>query len=137
MEAKLVYNEIHKGALMGIESIDTVKKIIERQSLKNLLNRQRAEYKMLLDEAEQEAQRNGVKLSGIPAKDRIMLKFGIYSNTLFNQSAEKVSEMLIQGTNLGIISLTRALNRTDTENPIAIKMMNAYNRNLEDLKTYL
>jgi hypothetical protein len=52
-------------------------------------------------------------------KERAMLWMSLQGNTLFNKETSHLAEMMIQGSNMGILSLTKVLNTFTTpgQNP--------------------
>lgn len=136
-----VYREIQKNADMAIAAIDTISdKIYEddlalqvaRQSLKYSDIRNRATDRLLQGKAEPQ-RRNPFS--------EMMLKGAIQYNTLLNTSTSHIAEMMIQGSNRGIVDMCKTLNRFPDLNGQAMEMarelMDFEEKNIERLKKYL
>ena len=52
---------------------------------------------------------------------KMMTSAGITINCAKDSSTEHIAEMLIQGTNMGVIKINKALNRTSSANPKVIQ----------------
>lgn len=138
MEKKELLQEMYKGTRMGIDSIEALKNYVEDRPLINILNNQKKEYQTLADELELEGAKTCTDLKPLPVKDKVMMWGGVIFNTLKDRSPSKIAEIMIQGTNMGIISLTKALNKYEGEQtPYADRLMNIYKTNLDTFKVYL
>ncbi|HIV00691.1 MAG TPA: hypothetical protein IAB14_06235 [Candidatus Stercoripulliclostridium merdipullorum] len=124
---------------MGIDAIEYVKPLVEDRSLKTLLTRQQRAYLALTKEIELNADRLGADLDTVGLMDKAMVWISSRLNTLTDKSASRIAELMIQGTNMGIIAVTKALNaapeRVDTT--LSDRLMDIYRYNLETFKIYL
>ena len=120
MEEKVnVLDELNKGACMGKDAIDFIIDKVEDDGLKQELSRQYEKYNEITD-----------KINNIypnysdfhPHETGIMNKamtwYGIEMKTLLDQSTSKIAELLLQGTNMGIIEGRKLLNNKDTDENI-------------------
>lgn len=136
-----IYQEIKKNAEMGISAIDTISdKVydddlamqIARQSLKYSDIRNRAMDKLLQGKAEP-GRKNPFS--------ELMLKGGIQYNTMLNTSTSHIAELMIQGSNRGIMDMCKILNRFPDSRGQAMEMakelMDFEEKNIERLKKYL
>ncbi|HKL73421.1 MAG TPA: hypothetical protein VJ903_00850, partial [Clostridia bacterium] len=72
--------------------------------------------------------------------NKVMMFMTTAINTLKDKSNSKLSEIMIQGINMGIISITKVQNTlsdTNSHNQFADKVMLLLQQNLEDLKLFL
>lgn len=131
--------EVYRTARMGIDSIEAVKKIDGGGPINDVINRQRAGYVKISDKAEKVAFDHSWELSPTPVMDKAMLWGGVMMNSLTDKSTSKLAEMLIQGTNMGIIALTKALNAysEDENQDLANELLHQFNDNLTELKGLL
>ncbi|MBO5304815.1 MAG: hypothetical protein J6A99_03970, partial [Clostridia bacterium] len=61
-------------------------------------------------------------------------------NTISDKSNSKLSEIMIQGINMGIISTTKIVNKIEDENkdcPYARRLLDLLSKNLEEMKLFL
>ena len=71
---------------------------------------------------------------------RSMMYMTTALNTMTDKSDSKLSEIMLQGINMGIISLTKLLNKLSEENKTcncAENLLKLLNKNLEEMKMYL
>lgn len=135
-------DEISKGASMGMDAINFIIDKIEDKSFKKVLVKQYKQYQ----EIEKEIKKIYKKYNSedTPHKTNIVNKamtwYGIEMKTLTDQSNSKIAELLIQGTNMGIIEGKKIANNKKISKEIQ-KIVNQYidmqEEILEKLKKYL
>lgn len=103
-------NYIYQNAEMGKDSTEHLLKICEDNELKKVLQSQLSEYKKVFDIADNKiksANKDPKELSSIAKLSTdIMLNL----KTLKDKSSSHISEMMIQGSTMGIIDITKKLN---------------------------
>lgn len=103
-------NYIYQNAEMGKDSTEHLLKICEDNELKKVLQSQLSEYKKVFDIADNKiksANKDPKELSSITKLSTdIMLNL----KTLKDKSSSHISEMMIQGSTMGIIDITKKLN---------------------------
>ena len=71
----------------------------------------------------------------------MMLKMGINSRTLLNTSTSHIAELMIKGSNMGVIEMEKILNQNEEagEKPVALakQLLDFEAKNVERLKKYL
>lgn len=102
--------EIYRGADMGQASIRLLLPKVENAGFRSDLQTQYEQYQRLGQQAE-----DGLKALGRCPREssggqRWMLWMNIQLDTLWNKETSHLAEMMIQGSNMGIISLTKVLN---------------------------
>ena len=135
-------DEISKGASMGMDALNFIIDKIEDKSFKKVLVKQYKQYQ----EIEKEIKKIYKKYNSedTPHKTNIVNKamtwYGIEMKTLTDQSNSKIAELLIQGTNMGIIEGKKIANNKKISKEIQ-KIVNQYidmqEEILEKLKKYL
>lgn len=106
-----VLDELNKGACMGRDAIHFIMDKVKDEDLKKELNRQYAKYKetnericnLYPEYSDKEPHKTG-------AMNKVMTWYGIEMKTLLDDSTSKIAELLMQGTNMGIIEGRRLLN---------------------------
>lgn len=106
-----VLDELNKGACMGRDAIHFIMDKVKDENLKQELNRQYAKYKetnekickLYPEYSDSEPHKTG-------AMNKVMTWYGIEMKTLLDDSTSKIAELLMQGTNMGIIEGRRLLN---------------------------
>ena len=141
---KKVLNEVSKGAKMGMDAIKFVSDKVSDSRFQKVLNVEYLKYKEIFNRVGNIY--HNYDLTDDPQETNIMNKamtwYGIQMNTMTDKSNSNISELLLQGTNMGIIEGRRLLNRNQ-EN-IATDVKNILNDfvvmqedSVETLKKYL
>ena len=107
-----VLDELNKGATMGMDAIEFVVKKVGDEDFKKTLELEYNKYKdisrrvnNLYENYEDEKEPHETN-----AMTKMMTWYGINMKTMTDQSNSKISELLMQGTNMGIIEGRRLLN---------------------------
>ena len=141
---KKVLNEVSKGAKMGMDAIKFVSDKVSDSRFQRVLNVEYLKYKEIFNRVGNIY--HNYDLTDDPQETNIMNKamtwYGIQMNTMTDKSNSNISELLLQGTNMGIIEGRRLLNQNQ-EN-IATDVKNILNDfvvmqedSVETLKKYL
>ena len=119
--------EIYKGARMGVESIRQLLPRVDNARFRSDLQTQIRQYETAGSNAEQQLQALGKCPRELTEGKRRMLTCSLTVNTLFNRETSHLAELMIQGSNMGILSLTKILNSfgTPTQNPAQSQQENA------------
>ena len=114
-----VLDEINKGATMGMDAIMFVYDKVGDQTFKQVLDGEYRKYKDISNRVTVEYDKVSIKdPHSTNAMNKAMTWYGIQMKTFKDQSNEKISELLIQGTNMGIIEGVRLQNQ-NKENPLS------------------
>lgn len=105
-----VLNELHKGAKMGMDSISFVSEKVEDSEFKDNLSFQYTEYSQFLDRINKLYENYGEIPEENAMGQKVMSWTGIQMNTLNDKSTSHLAELLIQGTDMGIIKGRKLLN---------------------------
>lgn len=134
-------DEIHKGTCMGMDAIHFIIDKIEDKEFKDILDKQHESYKKINEEIEQIYPKyNDDKPHETSAMNKIMTFYGIEMKTFMDESNSKLAELLVQGTNMGIIEGRRILNNkkvNEEVEKIVDKYVTMQEKYLDDLKRYL
>ena len=107
-----VLDEINKGATMGMDAIMFVYDKVGDQRFKQVLDGEYRKYKNISDRVVEEYNNYSIKAPhSTNAMNKAMTWYGIQMKTMKDQSNEKISELLVQGTNMGIIEGVRLQNQ--------------------------
>lgn len=133
--------KIYQNARMGCDSISYVSEKSKDESLKRSLLDQHQEYSNIAQDA--------TKLlneSGAPAKDKgaiskAMIWSSVQMNTLADKTSDHIAEMMIQGSMMGVIDMSRSLKRfSDTDKTVqklGEKLIEVEENNIQNMKKYL
>ena len=141
MEDFEILKEINQNAKMGMDSLSTVLKKSQDTKFKDLLNTQHNEYQNIYDRTQELLVKNNLQMEDTPTMQKAMSWMGIQLNTVNDTSNSKLSELLIQGNDMGIIKGTKLLNNhsfLDSEvKNILSDFVRLQEKNIDDLKKYL
>lgn len=102
--------ELHTGAEMGVKAISYISDKTENAEFKKELSTQYNQYEDILNRVVDIYNEYGEVPASSNVKNDIMTWMGVQMNTMNDKSNSKLSEMLIQGTVMGIIEGRRILN---------------------------
>ena len=112
MDANItVLNEIHKGLVMGMESISVVSSKVGDNNFKQLLEEEYAQYGNILDRVNNSLEGTGKKGDDTSTPQRVMGWTSIQMSTITDKSNSHIAEMLINGTTMGIIKGRKLYNQ--------------------------
>lgn len=137
-----VLDEVNKGATMGMDAIDYVVSKVGDIEFKKVLDLEYNKYKDI-------SRRVNELYSNYSSKEphetntmnKMMTWYGVQMKTMTDQSNSKLSELLMQGTNMGIIEGRRLLNQNKDLAPNVESILNDFvtmqEDSVETLKKYL
>lgn len=141
MDDLTILNEIHKGVTMGMASLEEVAQKSSDEEFKDELSSQYNTYQKTLDTVNKEFSKIGKIPDDTPISQKVMGWTGIQMNTMNNTSNTKLSELLIQGYDMGIIKGRKLLNQSPEATESVRKVLNGFisfqENSIERLKQYL
>lgn len=137
-----VLNEVHKGLVMGMESINVIVEKVGDGNFKDDLDYQYNQYGSLLDKTNNIALKEyNTTLDDTSPMQKVMGWSGIKMQTIVDKSNSHISEMLIQGNTMGIIEGRKLLNQNENIDTNVKDLLNEFvkeqENSVEKLKTYL
>ncbi len=136
-----VLDELNKGACMGMDAIDFIMSKVEDSDFRKVLNNQYDEYKKISDKiCELYPEYSEKKPHETNAMNKAMTWYGIQMKTITDQSNSKIAELLLQGTNMGIIEGRKLLNHKSTDKEVhslVQEYVNMQEGAVEELKKFL
>ena len=134
-------NFVYQNAQMGVDSIRQLMGIVENKELKEHLKTQFQGYEEFQNTARQMLEENGFDEKEISAFSKISTYLMINMQLLTDKSATHIAEMMIQGSNMGVIDAIKNLNECeDAEQDIRNlmeKLQKFEEHNIEKLKEFL
>ena len=115
-----VLDELNKGACMGRDAIHFILDKVDDDALKEELNRQYSKYKEISDKISEiyPEYKDNDEPHETSAMNKVMTWYGIEMKTFMDHSTSKMAELLLQGTNMGIIEGRRLLNHKGTDEEV-------------------
>jgi len=111
-----VLDELNKGACMGCDAIHFIMDKVKDDGLKKELDRQYEKYKGISEKInELYPEYSNKHPHETSTMNKAMTWYGIEMKTFMDDSTSKLAELLMQGTNMGIIEGRRLLNHKGTE----------------------
>ena len=136
-----VLNAVYQNAQMAIDSIETLSKKVTDSNFRNDLHEQRKRYSEFANMAVEELEKYGARADDISTMSKLGLNASINMNMMMNNHTGHLAEMMIQGTNMGVIELKKCINHLDdVDAPVAKLCMDMHEferRNIDSLKNYL
>lgn len=136
-----ILNEINKGIKMGMDSISTIAEKVTDDQLKDDLQSEYNQYNEILNDVNAELGKYEEFPKELNPAQKMMGWFDIQMSTLTDDSDSKIAEMLIKGTNMGIIEGVKLLNNNPETTPeiknILTNFIQFQENNVERLKKYL
>ena len=107
-----ILDEVNKGATMGMDAISYVSKKVEDNDFKQVLDTEYNKYKDISNRVNNLYDNYSSKEPHeTNAMNKMMTWYGIQMKTMVDDTTSKLSELLMQGTNMGIIEGRRLLNQ--------------------------
>ena len=103
-------NFVYQNAQMGVDSIRQLMGIVENKELKEHLKAQFQGYEEFQDTARRMLEENGFDEKEISAFSKISTYLMINMQLLTDKSTAHIAEMMIQGSNMGVIDAIKNLN---------------------------
>ena len=137
-----ILDEVNKGATMGMDAISYVSEKVVDDDFKEVLD---VEYNKYQDISNRVSDLYNNYSNKEPHETNTMTKmmtwYGIQMKTMTDDSTSKLSELLMQGTNMGIIEGRRLLNQNQNAEKDVKSILNDFvvmqEDSVETLKKYL
>ena len=136
-----VLDELNKGACMGMDAIHFVLDKVEDEQLKQVLNNQYKKYEDISNQiCKLYPKYSDKEPHETNAMNKVLTWYGVEMKTLMDNSSSKIAELLLQGTNMGIIEGRKILNNKNLAkdvHDIIEDFVASQEKLIEDLKEYL
>lgn len=135
-----VLDELNKGACMGMDAIDFVLDKVEDKELHKILQEQYKEYQEISKKIHKMYPDCKKEPHETNAMNKMMTWYGIEMKTMNDHSNSKIAELLLQGTNMGIIEGRKLLNNKDIDkdvNDLIDEYVAMQEKAVEKLKEFL
>ena len=136
-----VLKEVCKGVKMGMDAISYVSDKVKEPNMRDYLNHEYSMYNNILTKVDDAFANYGEEPNDYKITNKAMLWYGIQMNTLKDNSNSKIAELLIQGTNMGIIEGQRLINNNQNldkdVNNLLTDFVKFQQESVERLKPYL
>lgn len=141
MDDKKLLNLIAKNAEMGVVGIDAVKDYAKGDRFKKELMNQREEYNKIYTSAHNMLKESGSEVEHPNAMAKVSTEMMSRMKTLADPTDEKIAEMMLQGSAMGVAKVIRNANEYTGESKeivnLAHKLQETEELNIENMKRYL
>ena len=141
MENINALDEVNKGTTMGMEAIHFLIDKVEDDAFREVLDGEYKKYESIAKKVSEIYSKYSDKLPHkVSGVTKAMTWSGIEMKTFVDTSNSKIAELLIQGTNMGIIEGRKLLNNKDINkevNSIISEFVTMQEDSVETLKKYL
>ena len=137
-----ILDEINKGATMGIDAIKNIKPKVQDRVFLNVLDTEEDKYCRISSRVDKVYKKFSTKEPHEPSKmEQAMASMGIEMRTLTDDTTSKLAELLVKGTNMGIIEGRRLLNHNPNASSEVHALLEEFvtmqEDSVETLKKYL
>ena len=136
-----IYREIQRNTEMAMTAIDTISDKIYDDQLAMQISRQSMKYSEIHNAAVEQILQAKAQPYHTSHMSDFMLKTGIHYNTLVNTSTGHIAELMIKGSNSGILEMNKVLNHNEEagERPVTLakKLIEFEEKNIQRLIKYL
>ena len=113
-----VLDEINKGATMGMDAINFIREKVGDKKFRQVLNTEYDKYQTISQRVNNIYDNYSSKKPHEPNNmEKAMTWYGVQVKTLTDSSNSNISELLLKGTNMGIIEGRRLLNQHKNLSP--------------------
>jgi diphthamide biosynthesis methyltransferase len=134
-------NYVYQNSQMGVHTLEQLIDITKDENFKRHLESQYREYQDIHRAAKEALNKNGYDEKEIGSFDKIKTYLMINMQTLTDRSPSHISEMLIIGSNMGIINAVKKLKKYKDAEPDIINLMERLlkfeENNVQQLKAFL
>ncbi len=135
-------NSVKKNAEMGKKSIDAIVKKLENGEFKELLLAHYEDFEKISSRISTELTDIGQTPKSGNFFSDAMLKSSIAMNTMLDDSVSHIADMMIKGSNMGITTINKELNKhkdevSDSTVALANDLLTMEQEHIEQLKPYL
>ena len=137
-----ILDEVNKGATMGMDAISYVSEKVKDNDFKEVLDVEYNKYQDISNRVNNLYNNYSNKETHeTNTMTKMMTWYGIQMKTMADDSTSKLSELLMQGTNMGIIEGRRLLNQNQNAEKDVKSILNDFvvmqEDSVETLKKYL
>jgi transcriptional regulator with PAS, ATPase and Fis domain len=132
---------VYQNSEMGHDTLKQLLSMVEDGAFKQVLESQFREYDKIFTMSEEKLRLFDKEAKGIKVITKISTYIMINLKTLANKSPSHIAEMLIQGSTMGIIDITKKIKEyEEADNDtlyLANNLLEFEKRNIEELKKFL
>lgn len=136
-----VYREIQRNTEMAMKAMETMSDKVYDDNLARQISGQSLKYSELHNEAVKQLVESKAELYRGNHLADMMLKAGIQYNTMLNTSTGHIAELMIKGSNMGILEMEKVLHHNteagEKSTALARQLIDLEENSVQRLKDYL
>lgn len=136
-----VYKEIQRNTDIAMKAINTISEKVNDEAFSRQLSKQSLKYSEIHTEASKQLLAAKASMYQGNALSDAMLKTGIHYNTMLNTSTGHLAELMIKGSNNGILEMEKVLRHNESAGTMPVKLarqlIDFEEKNIACLKEYL
>ncbi len=137
-----ILDEVNKGATMGMDAISYVSEKVKDNDFKQVLDTEYNKYQNISDRVNDlYSNYSSKEPHETNTMNKMMTWYGVQMKTMMDDTTSKLSELLMQGTNMGIIEGRRLINQNNNISPDVKNILHDFvtmqEDSVETLKKYL
>lgn len=141
-DTKELLSFIHKNAAMGVSSIPQAMSLPQSRAMQEALGNQLKEYRSITARCQSVAKGEGQTLKSPSPVARTMSSTMLRAQTMMDPSTSKLAEMMIQGSTMGTVQMTRRLHQYGGDvNPDVVslgqRLLRMEEQNIQEMKRFL
>lgn len=134
-------NFISKNSEMGFSSIKDLYDEVNSEEFREILKKQKEKYEEIYNEASELIDNYDEEQKGVTSMEKFTSYIMIKMNLLTDKSINHIAEMMIKGSNMGIIDIRKKLNTyKDIDKKVkklGERLLETEENNIEELKPFL
>lgn len=133
---------IHKNAAMGVGTIPQALSLPQSRAMRQALQDQLREYRTITAKTQSYAKQRGGHLKGPGTAALAMSSAMLRAQAFWDPSTTKLAEMMIQGSTMGTVEMTRRLHQYSGQADPALlalgrQLLQAEESNIQQMKRFL
>ena len=134
-------NYIYQNAQMGQDTLTHLLKIAEDADFRKMLESQKNEYKRIFDECDKRLSQTNSETKGIGKMAEMSTYLMINMKTLVDKTSSHIASMIMQGSVMGIIDITKNLKKYENAEQSILslgeRLLQIEEDNLDECKKFL
>lgn len=134
-------NYVYQNSQMGINTVKQLLEMVDEGEFKDYLSDHLSGYEEINREARELLAVNGYDEKGLSTLEKIATYVAVNMKTMTDKGRSHIAQMLIEGSNMGVVQGTKKLNDYQDAEHCAQRLMNKLvkfeEKNMQALKKFL
>lgn len=138
---EMLLNAIHKNARVGKGTLERVLSSVGELKIREDIERQLKGYNGFMLKSAEMLKNEGKEVKESDTLSNLSVGLGVKMNLMIDDSSSHVAQMVIEGSNMGVVDMTKTLNGdkhfAKPYKELAEGLVQFEENNIQDLKKYL